>query len=160
MYVKKIELNRELPMNCYEATIILNINKKYPCILCKLDIGSSPIKKTVYQLINWQCMFDYNTYILGIETDSTIMVSEITREESYVFNHREELQRGLSINHCCMITTTGAPVMFELARIWKQCGVNALLQSYYLEHYEFLKALDDYTKRYKVDFAKYLMLRL
>ena len=160
MYVKKIELNRELPMDCYEATIILNINKKYPCILSKLNIGSSPIKKTVYQLINWQCMFDYNVYILGIEPDTAITISEITREENYVFNHREELQRGLFVNHCCMITTTGAPVMFELARIWKQGGVNALLLPYYVEHYELLKAIDDYTKKYKVDFAKYLMLRM
>jgi len=39
-------------------------------------------------------------------------------------------------------------------------GVNALLLPYYAEHYEFLKALDDYTKKYKVDFAKYLMLRM
>lgn len=148
-------------MNCYEATIILNDNKKYSCILCKVDIGSSPIRKTVYQLINWQCQFRTNEYVLGLEANSSmVLVSEITREEAYVFKYKDELQRGVSVNHGCMITATGAPVMFELAKIWKQSGINALLYPHYIEHYEFLKALDDYTKKYKVDFAKYLLLRL
>ena len=161
MYIKKIELNRELPMNCYEATIILNNNKKYPCVVCNIDMGISPIRKTVYQLINWQCKCDFNDYVLGMDiADSMVLVSEITREEAYIFQYRDELQRGVDASHGCMITITGAPVMFELAKIWKRGGIEALLQPYYLEHYEFLKALDDYTNKHKVDFAKYLLLRL